>query len=98
LINSDRVKAIILISDVIASGYTLINNKNLITTIFERSGKNLPNWWGISIIGDSRQGRQPELSEFESIGVFCEKLRIPVISSDSLPSTKILPPYLDFSK
>jgi predicted MPP superfamily phosphohydrolase len=87
-----ELENIIIFTDVISTGETVINLKNKI----QFSLKDIKfKWILISIISDKSQSRYPEINEFHYKGSLCTDLKIPIIRNDDLPSNDYLPPFYD---
>lgn len=88
---NNKVKNIVVVTDVICTGGTIAGIRKKTISIL---GNNY-SWSLISVISDSRQTKKDNLNDFINIGTFCSDLRIPIISNDDLPDENILPPKFD---
>jgi adenine/guanine phosphoribosyltransferase-like PRPP-binding protein len=87
-----KVENIVLFTDVIATGDTVYRKKNKIEDLL---GKEIPNWFIVSVIADREQNRDANLDGFKEIVTFCSDLRTPVLLINQIPDEVIVPPRLD---
>lgn len=89
----EHLKSIVIFTDVISTGNTVISIQNKIKTCLGLG--NSINWLAVSIISDIQQARKVELNSFAALGSLCINLRIPVLNIDDLPPHDILPNKYD---
>lgn len=86
-----KCKEVLFIIDVISCGDTL---NRLITNCLKVNESLIFNV--ISVISNSSTIRKENFIKLKSSGTFCEKLKIPVLKNDDLPSDDFLPINVDF--
>lgn len=86
---------VLIITDVISSGYALSNVAAKIRVFLEEGPS--PRFSALSIIADKNQKREKDLAEFAEIASFCTDLPIPVLDKADLPEEDILPPKISHS-
>lgn len=90
---SSSLKSIVLFTDVISTGNTVLSIKEKISNYLGNSDN--VNWVALSIISDMNQTRKVELNNFTALGSLCTSLRIPILKIDELPDEGILPVKYD---
>ena len=93
LTNLDKIKRIIIFTDVISSGDTLFAVK----TKFENLAVKKFEWSAVSILIDSNNISDDFRNNFKISGSLCTKLKMPVIKRNLLPSDDLYPPRLDLT-
>lgn len=88
----EKIKNIVLFTDVVASGNTINKVKS---SIKEELETNDINWSFVSIISDRFQNNRVDLSEFKNRGALCCKLKIPILKNSDMPEFSILPGKYD---
>lgn len=86
------IQNIIIVTDVISTGNTLLKIKKGIESKcgFKQS------WIAISIIADKRQKRTAAIDEYNFLGSFCVDLPIPIVNNELLPDESIFPIEFDY--
>lgn len=92
-ISSFDVKEVIILTDVISTGHSILELKQ---RILEKLSLDGAKFLAISIISDKNQQRLQKIEEFFKIGSLCIDLPIPVIENDKLPDENIFPVEYDF--
>lgn len=92
-ISSFNLKEIIILTDVISTGNSILELKQRIS---EKLNVGNIKFLAISIISDKNQQRLQKIEEFYKIGSLCIDLPIPVIENDKLPDESIFPVEYDF--
>jgi len=90
-------KAVVLVSDVVATGRSL---RYIYDEVCRGAGESVAaevRWIALSVIADSNQRRVADCGFLEAHGTACCALRMPIVPSCSLPDKTILPPALSFS-
>jgi adenine/guanine phosphoribosyltransferase-like PRPP-binding protein len=84
---------IVIVTDVISTGNSILRIKEKITLNF---GNKCKKFIAISVLSDKNQQRLQQLNEFDKIGSLCINMPIPVIDNDKLPDESIFPIEYDF--
>lgn len=92
-ISSFDLMEIIIITDVISTGNSILELKQRIS---EKLNVSKTKFLAISIISDKNQQRLQKIEEFYKLGSLCIDLPIPVIENDKLPDESIFPVEYDF--
>jgi orotate phosphoribosyltransferase-like protein len=87
------IKEIIILTDVISTGNSILELKQ---RILEKLNISSVKFLAVSIISDKNQQRLQKIEEFHKIGSLCIDLPIPVIENDKLPDESIFPVEYDF--
>lgn len=82
---------IVIITDVVSSGFTLSKMYKKIKNIIEKKNKAVK-YIAISVISDRKQKKKSDLGFLSAFGTFCSDLRIPVFDKDDLPDEHLFPP------
>lgn len=89
----ENAKCIIIITDVISSGTTIAKTYEKIS---QRLSTEKQSWLVFSLICDENQPRNVEKLNFADFYSACKGLKMPLFSTDSLPSEKLLPCNMKF--
>ena len=89
-IDLKNIKYVVLITDVVSSGFTLEKVYNKISTSLKEQNNEIK-YIAISVISDRKQRKKTNLSFLTAFGAFCGNLRIPVVEKDDIPDESILP-------
>ncbi len=87
-----HLKNVVVLTDVVSTGNTIISIKNQIQELFQNSAMN---FICISILSDKLHKKHGELNTFLEVGTFCQDLAIPILDNKYLPDENILPPRFD---
>src|SRR5690606_8906538 len=90
---------IILVTDVVSSGKTVLSIVKLIESYYQKtfSKELVVRYHSISVISDSENTRDEFDKKMHTIKTACGSLRMPTIHVADLPSTDILPGQIDFT-
>lgn len=89
----DKIKRIVVFTDVISSGETLLSIKSKIETTMARTF----DWLAVTILVDSNNLSADFKIGYQICASLCTKLKMPVIKRDLLPDDDIDPPRLDLT-
>lgn len=92
-INGKNFKNIVLVTDVISTGNSILILKEELSNILSTKQTK---WFSLSVLSDKTQERLRNINEFEKIGSLCISLPIPVVDNDKLPDESIFPITFDF--
>lgn len=89
----DKIKRIVIFTDVVSSGETLIALKTKFEEVSERKFE----WSAVAILIDAQNVSEQFQDSFKICGALCTKLKMPVISRSLLPDDEIYPPRMDLT-
>lgn len=90
-------KNVLIITDVIGTGNTLLKRLNDIKDLFVSAQISIPDFYAITVLSDSMNEKFTSLKDFKIIGSFCDGIRIPIIEKKRMPDEKILQTRIDLT-
>lgn len=99
ILGMSSLKDVIIVSDVVASGNSvlrLIGEIEESASSFHKSSFDF-NYHSISVISDSEIERTEFDKKLTSVKTACATLRMPIVKSEQLPETDIFPSMIDFT-
>lgn len=91
-----RSDFIVLISDVIGTGRSLLHVFNELSERMTPKQLGRAKWALLSVICDEQHNREHTLAFASYSATVCKDLRIPILTNDRLPNDDILPPDISF--
>jgi hypothetical protein len=88
------IKNIVLFTDVIGTGNTVLKVKRKIEELAERNDFI---WSFVSILADNSASNRSDLSSFHFRGTLCNSLKIPILKNIDLPDFNVLPAKYDIT-